>query len=365
MMLVVMKLARVLFLFAALLPAGAQQPRMRVAIAGLAHGHVDGFFGLLKKHPEIELVGVSESDDALRAKVAARYRLPETELFRDAGTMLDRVKPDAVAAFSDTYDHLAIVQACAAHKTPVMMEKPMAVSVAQARAIDAAVRNSGIPLIVNYETTWYASHRAIWRMIKEQGAAGEIRKMVAMDGHSGPKEIGVGPEFLAWLSDPLKNGAGALFDFGCYGANLMTWLMDGARPVAVTAVTQHYKPQIYPNVDDEANVLAEYPRAVGIIQGSWNWPYSRKDLEVYGEHGYAIATGGDSLRAKAGKSAETTAAPEPMPADDKDSVGYLYSVVKGGRKVEGLSSLANNVVVVEILDAARESAKTGRKVSLR
>jgi len=41
--------------------------------------------------------------------------------------------------------------------------------------------------------------------------------------------------FLAWLSDPKLNGAGALFDFGCYGADLATWLMDGRRPVSVTA----------------------------------------------------------------------------------------------------------------------------------
>ena len=69
--------------------------------------------------------------------------------------------------------------------------------------------------------------------------------MVAMDGHEGPKEIKVQPEFFAWLTDPVKNGAGALFDFGCYGANLMTWLMDNQRPIKVTAIAQTDKPQIY------------------------------------------------------------------------------------------------------------------------
>ena len=63
--------------------------------------------------------------------------------------------------------------------------------------------------------------------------------MVAMDGHQGPQEIGVGPEFFEWLTDPVIDGGGALFDFGCYGANLMTWLMDNERPLAVTALTQH------------------------------------------------------------------------------------------------------------------------------
>ena len=95
-----------------------------------------------------------------------------------------------------------------------MMEKPLAVSVEHARAIRDAAARGGIHVIVNYETTWYRSHAALWKLVKQEGALGEIRKVVAMDGHPGPKEIGVGPEFLAWLSGPVQNGAGALFDFG-------------------------------------------------------------------------------------------------------------------------------------------------------
>ncbi|WP_317196170.1 Gfo/Idh/MocA family protein [Hymenobacter siberiensis] len=63
--------------------------------------------------------------------------------------------------------------------------------------------------------------------MNEDRALGDIRKMVAHDGHQGPKEIGVNAEFLAWLTDPVQNDGGALPDFGCYGADLMTWLMQG------------------------------------------------------------------------------------------------------------------------------------------
>src|SRR5437867_6392321 len=122
--------------------------------------------------------------------------------------------------------------------------------------------------------------------------------MAALDGHSGPKEIGVASEFLGWLTDRARNGAGALFDFGCYGANLMTWLMDNQRPLAVTAITQRIKPDVYPRVDDEATILLEYPKAQGIIQASWNWPFNLKDFEVYGDRGYAIAAGGNTLRVR-------------------------------------------------------------------
>jgi predicted dehydrogenase len=278
--------------------------------------------------------------------------------------MLDRSKPEAVATFTSTYDHPVVVEACASRHLPVMMEKPLAVSMEHARAIDAAARRGAIPVIVNYETTWYPSHAAIWRMIHEQRAAGEIRRMVAMDGHEGPKEIHVGPEFLAWLTDPVKNGAGALFDFGCYGANLMTWLMDNQRPLSVTAVARQFKPDIYPHVDDDATILVNYPRAQGVIEASWNWPFNRKDLEVYAQSGYAIATGGNSLRVRVPGGAEQSPALAPLPADEHDSVSYLAAVARGKIKPSGLSSLENNMIVTEILTAARESARTGKTVRL-
>src|SRR5207244_855233 len=84
------------------------------------------------------------------------------------------------------------------------------------------------------------------------------------------------PEFLRWLTDPVLNGGGALTDFGCYGANLFTWLMGNARPVSVLAVTQTLKPTVYPHVDDEATIVVTWPEAVGIIQASWNWPFVRQ-----------------------------------------------------------------------------------------
>jgi predicted dehydrogenase len=245
----------------------------------------------------------------------------------------------------------------------VMMEKPLAVSVEHARRIERAAAGGKIDVLVNYETTWYPSHGAMWALIKEKRAAGDIRKMVAMDGHRGPKEIGVGPEFLAWLSDPVKNGAGALFDFGCYGANLMTWMMDNQRPLTVSALTQQIKPALYARVDDEATILVEYPKAQGIIQASWNWPFDRKDFEVYGDHGLAISSR-NGLRVRMEKEQEHAATPDPLAPDEKDSLSHLIAVVRGARKPNGLSSLQNNVIVTEILEAARDSARTHKTIVL-
>ena len=344
---------------AALVPLHAQNGPVRVAVAGLVHGHVDGFLRAAQGRAEIQIVGISDPDAALRRMYAAKFKLPESIFYADLTTMIEQAKPEAVASFTSTFDHPAVVEACAKRKVHVMMEKPLAVDMAGARTIERAAKQGGIQVIVNYETTWYRSHAAMWQLLKEQKAAGEIRKMVAMDGHEGPKEIGVGPEFFAWLTDPVKNGAGALFDFGCYGANLMTWLMDNRRPVSVTAVTQRIKPEIYSRVDDEATILVEYPKAQGIVQASWNWPFGRKDFEVYAERGYAIATGGGTLKVRLpGMKSDEPRVPPELPELERDSISYLAAVVRGKLKPAGLSSLENNVIVTEILAAARESARS-------
>lgn len=351
-------------LFLCAIVATAQEAPLRVAIAGLDHGHVDGFFRALQKRKDVELVGVFDPDPALHKKYGDLYSISGDLFFTDLAAMLDKVNAEAVATFTNTFDHPKIVEACATRKIAVMMEKPLAVSMNHARAIQKAAASSGIPVIVNYETTWYRSHAEMHNLVKEQKAMGDIRKMVAMDGHEGPKEINVPPEFFSWLSDPVKNGAGALFDFGCYGANLMTWMMDNQRPLRVTAMTLQIKPEIYPRVDDEATILVEYPRAQGIIQASWNWPFSRKDFELYAQRGYAKAIGGNSLHVRLPAQQEESRTPAEITPDERDSVSYLIAVARGRRKPAGLSSLENNMIVTEILTAARESAKSGKAVTL-
>src|SRR5579864_6309141 len=140
-----------------LAPAQAEQP-LRLAIAGLVHGHVDGFLRAATQRKDVEIAGIFDPDTALQRQYARRYSLGDAIFFSDLGAMLDRVKPEAVASFTGTFDHAMVVEACARRHIHVMMEKPLAVNMEQARAIRAAAERGGIHVIVNYETTWYRSH---------------------------------------------------------------------------------------------------------------------------------------------------------------------------------------------------------------
>ncbi|WP_263381944.1 Gfo/Idh/MocA family protein [Granulicella arctica] len=356
-------------LFAATLPGNAQVSAtapIRVAIVGLVHGHIQGFLGALQTNSNATLVGIVEPDTALSQKYAGKYHLDAKLFYTDLDKMLVQQHPDAVLVYTTIKDHRKVIEAAAKHGISSMVEKPLSTTMEDALAIRAAARQYHVQVLTNYETTWYASNAEALSEIAN-GKLGEVRKVVVHDGHEGPKEIGVGPEWLPWLTDPVQNGAGALFDFGCYGADLMTVMMHGAAPLSVTASGQTDKPDIYPHVEDDATAILRYPKTQAVLMPSWTWSFARKDMEVYGVNGMAITVALDHLRVRyKGEKAESEITAPPLPANRKDSLDYLAAVLRGQIKPDGdLSALDTNMVVMQILTAARESMKTGRTVELK
>ncbi len=357
---------RALCLLIATLTAVAAAPaQTRVAIVGLVHGHVAGFLDQLPKHSEVQLVGVSDPDATLRQKYAEHYHLDSKMFFPTEAAMLNATHPQAVLVYTSIAGHRPAIEEAARHHIAVMVEKPLTISLDDALAIRKISREENVPVLVNYETTWYASNRAAYDAL-ESGKLGPLRKLVVHDGHRGPAEIGVQPEFLKILTDPQLNGAGALYDFGCYGVDLATWLMHGEAPLTVTAVTQQLKPDKYPHVDDEGTIILTYPHAQAIIQGSWNWPFDRKDMEVYGATGSLMTIKKDKVLERTQGDAEAKEIEaKPLAPPEDDSMHYLVAVINGKLKPQGdLTALDTNVTVMQILDAARTSAKTGRTVKL-
>lgn len=352
--------------------ATAQAP-MKVGVVGLVHGHIDGFLnksnltpaGGILHRPDVELVGIVEPDQRLFDTYAAKYHLPASMHFNTIAEMAAKTHPTACLVFTAPDKHRRIVEECAAAGMHVLMEKPLAFTYADALAIKAAADKAHIHVLVDFETAWYTSNTEAYHLVKD-GSLGPIVKVVVRDGHEGPVKIHVGPDFLKLLIDPKQDGDGALTDFGCYGPNLMTWLMNGEAPLSVTAVTKRLQPDLYPQVSDEADIILNYKNAVAIIEGSWNWPFSLKQMDVYGATGYAKAIDPDRIEIrKKGDPAGVISNGHPLQAPDDDPIHYLEAVL-AGQVEEGtsLSSLKNNILVAEILDAARQSATTGKTIML-
>ncbi|GJM28496.1 MAG: hypothetical protein DHS20C17_11310 [Cyclobacteriaceae bacterium] len=344
-----------------------QEP-MRIGVVGLVHSHVNWILNRASDG-DFELVGIAEPNTALAERYLKRYNLPLSLVYPSIEAMLDATKPEAVTAFNTIRDHLEVVELCAPRGIHVMVEKPLAVNLGQALKMSRLAEKHKIHLLTNYETTWYGSHHyAMGLLQNEPSTFGDIRKVVVHDGHPGPKEIGVDPEFLEWLTDPYYNGAGALTDFGCYGANLSTWLHQGVMPLEVVAVTQQIKPDVYPKVDDEATIILTYEKSQTIIQASWNWNYSRKDIEIYTKGGFVKCHNASDISVMRSENEGVEEIKTPgLSAPYDDPFSYFMAVIRDKVKPgpHDLSSIENNLTVMAILQAAMTSAKQGKKFQLR
>jgi predicted dehydrogenase len=342
---------------------------LKVGIVGLSYSHVHGILGR-RKVGDIQIVGIAEPNHDLAQRYSKQYGFSSGIVYNTIREMIDSTKPEAVAAFGPILQHLEVVEACAPKGIHVMVEKPLTVSLDHAKKMEALAKKHHIYLLTNYETTWYPSNHKAYELLIN-GTVGDLRKVIIHAGHKGPKKIGVNSEFLEWLTDPVQNGGGAIMDFGCYGANLMTWLMEGEKPNTVTAITQQFQPENNPNVDDESSIILTYNNANAIIQGSWNWPIGRKDLEIYGLKGAIYADNSNCLSVRIAEGYDGYKEESYKCKDEKTSFNepfaFFAAVVRDEIRLKPheLSSLENNMVVMEILEAARQSANMKRTMDIQ
>ncbi len=353
-------------LFMCVCPALAQQNNnpLRIAVAGVAHGHLNDVTSRIKRG-DFKIVGVYEKDDRMREQNGLSRLVDKKLFYGNLEQMLDETKPEAVVAYGSIRDHLSVVEACAPRGIHVMVEKPLAMNIKHAKQMAKLARKYHILLLTNYETSWYDTNHEAYKIIKD-GGIGQITRIQVYDGHQGPFEIGCGKDFTDWLTDPEQNGGGAIIDFGCYGANLATWILNGQRPVSVYATANQQKPGKYPKVEDDATIIVQYPNLTVQLMPSWNWPMNRKDMYVYGEKGYIYQQTGKKMFIQQ-NGTYIPVSPEPLKTPYNDSFYYLKAAVRGEIEVKpyDLASLENNLIVVEILDAAIKSAKRGKVVYLK
>lgn len=337
---------------------------LKVGVIGLVHTHVHWILGR-EKRGDIEIVGIVEPNKDLASQYARQHGYSMDIVYDTMEEMIDHAKPEAVTAFNTIYGHLEVVEYCAPKGIHVMVEKPLAVNWEHARKMIELAKKHKIHLLTNYETSWYASNYAAYDSIFNSGKIGDIRKIVFRTGHQGPIEIGCNPEFLEWLTDPVLNGGGALTDFGCYGANLTTWLMQGANPISVSCTVQQIKPHMYPKVEDEATIVLTYPNSQVIIQASWNWPYNIKDMKIYGNEGYIFCINSSDMEVlEKGNKESVEIKATPLPKRVNDPFALFQQVIQEDFSLPPFSpsSIENNILVMQILEAARISATTNQTI---
>lgn len=336
---------------------------LRLAVLGLAHGHVEWLLDGARTRRDLEIVGIWEPDGALFDRLAAKYAVDPDLRATDLGAMLDATRPDTAAVMTHTAAHEMAVNACAPRGVHVMVEKPLAVTPAGAERMAALARQHHVHLLTNYETSWYPSLRTAERLLRS-GELGRLLEARYLIGHEGPVQNKLPGEFLAWLLDPDLNGGGAMADFACYGVVLTDWL-TAENPATVSATTRTVRPDLYPRVEDDSEVSLTYPGGTkATIRASWALESNAKSCEFVTDAGVLRCPDRDRVVFDSHKAGPREIVPDPLPAPLTDAWTYLRGVVVGGSAVDPMSSVEANVGVVRVLAGARESAAAGSPVRL-
>ena len=309
-----------------------------------------------------KLVGVSEPNAELVTE-AKKAGVPDNLFFPDYKKMLDEAKPDIVWAFVENNRHLEIAKACAPRHINLIFEKPLAANYAQAKEIKALAEKNGIRVMTNYQMAWWPANY-VAKAAVDKGEIGKVWRLHGIVGHGGPGSEGPRNKyFFEWLTDPEKNGAGALMDFGCYNALWSLWYLG--RPTAVYARVDHLRPERFPKVEDNADLVLTYPNGVGLFEGSWDLPRSYQDLELFGWGGSgdsgSIYMEHDKVELRKGKKS-TELDLKPLPEEESEPIAYMVSRIKANQPIEGLTAIDINVDVIHIIDVAKESVRTGKAV---
>ena len=346
----------------ATLTASAQNPSQtpyKMAVVGLVHSHVWGHLSDMIKSQEIAFVGVAEPNKALQAE-AVKAGVAANMISDDYRKMLDAQKPDLIWAFVENNRHLEIVEAAAARHINVIFEKPLASTYKDALKIQEIANKSGIQVMCNYQMAWWPANYTA-KKVADSGQLGQVYRLHGVVGHGGPGSEGVrNAAFFSWLTDPVQNGAGALMDFGCYNALWSLWYLG--RPDSVYAHVNHIRPSVFPKVEDNADLMLNYPNAVGMFEGSWDLPRSYQDLEVFGIKGSVYMKNG-SVERQEGRN-KTAVDIAPLAPEDAEPIHFMVTRMRQKKQIEGMTSLDMNVQVVEIIEAAKESVRTGKAVPL-
>lgn len=338
----------------------------RIAVVGLVHSHVWGHLATMVQGQQATLVGVSEPNPELVAE-AKKAGVRDDLFFPDYRKMLDEAKPDIVWAFVENNRHLEIAKECAPRHINLIFEKPLASSYQDAKQIQALAQKYDIRVMTNYQMAWWPSNYTAKEAV-DQGEVGAVYRLHGVVGHGGPGSDGARNKFFFdWLTDPVKNGAGALMDFGCYNALWSIWYLG--MPDSVYASVLHLRPDRFPKVEDEATIILNYPKAVGIFEGSWNLPRSFQDLEVFGRPDGATPPASlymthSEVRIQKGREQHQVNI-APRPANEAEPIAYMASRIEAGKPIEGLTAIDINVKVLQIIELAKQSIASGRQVSLK
>ncbi len=190
---------------------------LRVAVIGAGQiaqrGHLPGF-----TRAGAELVALCDSAHPELEQIAGQYSIQKT--YRDWNEMLDQGGFDAVSICTPPFLHCEMAVASLRRGLHVLVEKPMAVSLAECDQMIAAAEESGKMLMVSHNQRFMAAHQ-LAKAILDSRELGQLYLIHGVFGHSGPE---VWSPTQTWYFQRAQAGMGVMSDLGYHKLDLITWL---------------------------------------------------------------------------------------------------------------------------------------------
>jgi predicted dehydrogenase len=256
----------------------------RIAVLGFAHGHVGGYLKTWRERPElgIEAVAGWDHDTARLAKAAADHGLAAEP---DLDRLLARADVEAVVIAAETSRHAELVERAAAAGRAIVLQKPLALTLAEADRIVAAVGKSGVPFTMAWQMRVDPQNLKM-RELVASGVLGRLFMVRRRHGLATHRWAGFAD---LWHNRPELN-RDIFADDAAHPIDFLLWLLGPPESVTAELVTVA-DPRI-PN--DNGIVLFRYPGGpLAEACCSFTCLAAENTTEIVAERGVIVQSFGD------------------------------------------------------------------------
>jgi UDP-N-acetylglucosamine 3-dehydrogenase len=256
--------------------------RLRVGVVGFDHPHVLRFAPMLAAHPQVDLAWIAAEGTNASPAEAMAADLGTRFIPRPAGGI------DAAYVATRPRQHLAIVRQLAAEGTHLLVDKPIALTSEDGRAIVDTARAAGIHLMIPFNPRGQLGPRAVKERI-DRGELGDVRMVHALKLGKVPLTIpGID---AAWLTDPVEAGFGGFGDIGMHAVDALRWLVGAEATRVYARIHAGVRPELA--VDSIGSATIEWANgALATVTAGWANPdgypfFLDARFEVVGSKGAA------------------------------------------------------------------------------
>lgn len=352
----------------------------KIAGINFDHMHMGDLLRLAHEHPDAEIVGIADETPDRMEDVARRFDISDSRRFTDFRRCIEETRPDVVLLCPKTGEHGDYLEWVAPYGVHLLVEKPMAASLADADRMLAAVAATGKTLVINWPLAWYPPHVTTKRLIDED-AIGEVREVHYYDGNRGPlRHIADKVEIAAEESARQKSqswwfqraaGGGSLLDYLGYGVTLGTWFHGGRAPIEVTTVLDENAGL---EVDEHSVTVARYESGLSKFETRWGTFTDPWTLQPQPKCGFVVVGSEGTISSYDYETVirvQTRMQPEvrelgvdSLAPPRQNPIQYLLHCLATGEPVTGPLDPRLCRIGQQIVDTAAESARQKRTLAL-